>query len=114
MLVESIQMHPQTAAAAVSSHKAQDITQTNTHTLKHATTFSSRGISSIRQQFPLTKHRKSHRHTHTFIFIPIDSSRRQGFEYVINILIDTCSQKVMILDASWPTCHFSPGNFGLF
>jgi len=35
------------------------------------------------------------------IYIPIDSSRRQNFEYVIYISIDRWRQKVIILDASW-------------
>jgi len=39
------------------------------------------------------------------IYISIDSSRRQDSKYIIYIGIDTCRQKVMILDASWCIFH---------
>jgi len=36
----------------------------------------------------------------------MDSSRRQDSEYLIYISIDTCRQKVMILEASWARVIF--------
>ena len=42
----------------------------------------------------------------THLYIPIDSSQRQGSEYVIYISIDTWRQYFMMLDASWWHSHF--------